>query len=95
MVRSIYWILLQVEVTGYPLPELAWYHGDTKLLPSESVQIKWPSESKCELHLLDVSLAVLGSYSVEAFNGHGVLRTTASLNIGGWGCSVSSDHSDD
>ncbi|KAF8382632.1 ttn-1 [Pristionchus pacificus] len=75
-------VVFEVEIAGAPLPELAWYHNDNRLAESKNVQISWLSSSRCELRLSDVSLRSLGTYAVDAFNGHGIVRTTACLNVG-------------
>ncbi|VDM08832.1 unnamed protein product, partial [Wuchereria bancrofti] len=72
----------EVEVNGYPLPELTWYHLDEKVLEEKNVQISYITPRKCQLKIANVSVSHLGSYSVEASNIHGIVRTTASLNVG-------------
>ncbi|VDO55992.1 unnamed protein product, partial [Brugia timori] len=72
----------EVEVNGYPLPELTWYHLDEKVLEEKNVQISYITPTKCQLKITNVSVSHLGSYSVEASNIHGIVRTTASLNVG-------------
>ncbi|GMR58628.1 hypothetical protein PMAYCL1PPCAC_28823, partial [Pristionchus mayeri] len=75
-------VVFEVEIAGAPLPELAYYHNEKRLAESKNVQISWLSPTRCELRLSDVSLRSLGTYAVDAFNGHGIVRTTASLNVG-------------
>ncbi|GMT09123.1 hypothetical protein PFISCL1PPCAC_420 [Pristionchus fissidentatus] len=75
-------VVFEVEIAGAPLPELAWYHNDNRLAESKNVEISWLSPTRCELRLSDVSLRSLGTFAVDAFNGHGIVRTTASLNVG-------------
>ncbi|KAK6109169.1 Immunoglobulin I-set domain family protein [Brugia pahangi] len=72
----------EVEVNGYPLPELTWYHLDEKVLEEKNIQISYITPTKCQLKITNVSVSHLGSYSVEASNIHGIVRTTASLNVG-------------
>ncbi|VDK82765.1 unnamed protein product [Litomosoides sigmodontis] len=75
-------IEFEVEVSGYPLPELTWYHLDEKVREENNVQILRITSTKCQLKITNVSLSHLGTYSVEASNIHGIVRTTASLNVG-------------
>ncbi|EJW72527.1 hypothetical protein WUBG_16563, partial [Wuchereria bancrofti] len=44
--------------------------------------ISYITPRKCQLKIANVSVSHLGSYSVEASNIHGIVRTTASLNVG-------------
>uniref|UniRef100_A0A1I7X1T1 Ig-like domain-containing protein n=1 Tax=Heterorhabditis bacteriophora TaxID=37862 RepID=A0A1I7X1T1_HETBA len=73
-------IIFDVEVTGYPIPDLCWYHNDKKITEGKNIEIIYKSETICELHLSDLTLNDLGSYAVEASNVHGLVRTTGSLN---------------
>ncbi|KHN81711.1 Titin [Toxocara canis] len=75
-------VTFEVEVDGHPLPELAWYHFDEKIVEDKNVQITYTSKTRCELKISNIALRHLGTYSVEATNVHGVLRTTAALNVG-------------
>ncbi|CAG9530815.1 unnamed protein product [Cercopithifilaria johnstoni] len=72
----------EVEVSGYPLPELTWYHADEKVLEENDTQIVYISPTKCQLKITNLTVSYLGTYSVEASNIHGIVRTTASLNVG-------------
>ncbi|VDK50737.1 unnamed protein product [Anisakis simplex] len=72
-------VTFEIEVGGYPLPELACFERPH---PSITFQITYTSASRCELKISNIGLRHLGAYSVEASNVHGVLRTTASLNVG-------------
>ncbi|KAL3986026.1 Immunoglobulin I-set domain family protein [Acanthocheilonema viteae] len=72
----------EVEVSGYPLPELTWYHLDEKILEQNNIQILHVTPTKCQLKITSLSVSHLGTYSVEASNIHGIVRTTASLNVG-------------
>ncbi|VDK88198.1 unnamed protein product, partial [Onchocerca ochengi] len=72
----------EVEVSGYPLPELTWYHLDEKVLEKNNIQILYITPTKCQLKITNLSVSHLGTYSVEASNIHGIVRTTASLNVG-------------
>ncbi|MCP9264538.1 Titin [Dirofilaria immitis] len=67
----------EVEVSGCPVPELTWYHLDQK-----SPLISYIASTKCQLKITNLSVPHLGTYSVEASNIHGIVRTTASLNVG-------------
>ncbi|VDK27112.1 unnamed protein product [Gongylonema pulchrum] len=75
-------IEFEVEVSGYPLPELTWYHMDERVIEDKNVQITYVTPTKCQLKITSIGLRHLGSYSVEAANVHGIVRTTASLNVG-------------
>ncbi|KAK5984897.1 hypothetical protein GCK32_008606 [Trichostrongylus colubriformis] len=75
-------VVFEVEVAGYPAPELTWYHQDKKIVEGKTVKITYLSETVCELRVSQVTLKDLGSYAVEAANVHGVVRTTSSLNVG-------------
>ncbi|VDP02270.1 unnamed protein product [Heligmosomoides polygyrus] len=75
-------VVFEVEVAGYPAPDLTWYHQDKRVPEGKNVKINYTSENVCELRVLQVSLRDLGSYAVEASNVHGVVRTTSSLNVG-------------
>uniref|UniRef100_A0A915PUX1 Uncharacterized protein n=1 Tax=Setaria digitata TaxID=48799 RepID=A0A915PUX1_9BILA len=72
----------EVEVSGYPLPELTWYHLDEKVLEEKNIQILYITPTKCQLKIINLSVSHLGTYSVEASNVHGIVRTTASINVG-------------
>ncbi|VDO56555.1 unnamed protein product [Haemonchus placei] len=75
-------VAFEVEVAGYPAPDLTWYHQDKKIVEGKTVKITYLSESVCELRVSQVSLRDLGNYAVEASNVHGVVRTVSSLNVG-------------
>ncbi|KAK6047730.1 immunoglobulin I-set domain protein [Cooperia oncophora] len=75
-------VVFEVEVAGYPAPDLTWYHQDKKIVEGKTVKITYLSENVCELRVSQVALKDLGSYAVEASNVHGVVRTTSSLNVG-------------
>ncbi|CAJ0962097.1 unnamed protein product, partial [Mesorhabditis belari] len=75
-------IAFEVETAGYPLPELRWLHNENLVREGRDVQIKYVSDNKAELKIKKVSLLDLGTYSVEASNIHGMLRTNAALNVG-------------
>uniref|UniRef100_A0A914ZQD0 Titin n=1 Tax=Parascaris univalens TaxID=6257 RepID=A0A914ZQD0_PARUN len=75
-------VTFEVEVGGCPLPELTWFHFDEKVVEDKIVQISYTSQTRCELKISNIGLRHLGTYSVEASNVHGVLRTTAALNVG-------------
>uniref|UniRef100_A0A158Q7F2 Myosin light chain kinase, smooth muscle n=1 Tax=Elaeophora elaphi TaxID=1147741 RepID=A0A158Q7F2_9BILA len=75
-------IEFEVEVSGYPLPELTWYHLDEKILEDNNIKISYITPTKCQLKITSLSVSHLGTYSVEASNIHGIVRTTASLNVG-------------
>lgn len=59
--------------------EESWFRGE---YPTTSFQISYTSQTRCELKISNIGLRHLGTYSVEASNVHGVLRTTAALNVG-------------
>ncbi|VDN35177.1 unnamed protein product, partial [Cylicostephanus goldi] len=75
-------VVLQVEVAGYPAPDLIWYHQDKRVVEGKNVKINYTSETVCELRISDVTLRDLGSYAVEASNVHGLVKTTCFLNAG-------------
>ncbi|EJD74527.1 CAMK/MLCK protein kinase [Loa loa] len=75
-------IEFEVEVSGYPLSELTWYHLDEKVHEEKNIQISYITPTKCQLKITSLSVSHLGTYSVEASNIHGIVRTTASLNVG-------------
>ncbi|TKR69840.1 hypothetical protein L596_021941 [Steinernema carpocapsae] len=72
----------EVEIGGFPLPELTWYHNGEKITESRQYQINYPTPSKCTLKITGIHVSDIGSYSVEASNIHGSVRTNGSLNIG-------------
>ncbi|VDM54489.1 unnamed protein product [Angiostrongylus costaricensis] len=75
-------VVFEVEVVGYPAPDLVWYHQDKRIVEGKSVKINYISETFCELRVSQVSLRDLGNYTVEASNVHGLVRTTCFLNVG-------------
>ncbi|KAJ1359849.1 hypothetical protein KIN20_018667 [Parelaphostrongylus tenuis] len=80
-------VVFEVEVAGYPAPDLIWYHQDKRIVEGKSIKINYISETFCELRVSHVSLRDLGNYAVEASNVHGLVRTTCSLNAGEPRCS--------
>uniref|UniRef100_A0A158PAH4 TITIN n=1 Tax=Angiostrongylus cantonensis TaxID=6313 RepID=A0A158PAH4_ANGCA len=75
-------VVFEVEVAGYPAPDLVWYHQDKRIVEGKSIKINYISETFCELRVSQVSLRDLGNYAVEASNVHGLVRTTCFLNAG-------------
>uniref|UniRef100_A0A914CI05 Ig-like domain-containing protein n=1 Tax=Acrobeloides nanus TaxID=290746 RepID=A0A914CI05_9BILA len=71
-----------VEVGGYPLPEIVWYHDEKMVYEGRNKQIAYPSPSRCVLRIFNVQISDLGRYTAEAFNVHGQLCTNAQLNVG-------------
>ncbi|ETN72289.1 hypothetical protein NECAME_13906, partial [Necator americanus] len=75
-------VVFEVEVAGYPAPDLTWYHQDKRVTEGKDVKINYISEEVCELRVSQLSLRDLGSYAVEASNVHGIVKTTCFLNVG-------------
>ncbi|CAB3396936.1 unnamed protein product [Caenorhabditis bovis] len=71
-----------VEVAGYPIPDLIWYHNENKVVEGRNRKISFPTDTSSRLRISNVALKDLGMYYVEASNIHGVLRTAGRLNVG-------------
>ena len=60
-------IYIEVDISGYPQPSVAWFHGDTQLKKSSNVNIGVDKDWSC-LKIRDVTTKEAGKYSVIAGN---------------------------
>ncbi|KAK0408269.1 hypothetical protein QR680_003864 [Steinernema hermaphroditum] len=72
----------EVEIGGFPLPDLTWFHNGEKIIEKRQYQITYPTPTKCLLKISGIHVSDIGSYSVEASNVHGTVQTNGSLNVG-------------
>ncbi|ESO99755.1 hypothetical protein LOTGIDRAFT_173543 [Lottia gigantea] len=74
------YIELTVTVRGRPDPEVVWYHGDIKLIPSERINIK-ESKSVYRLIIQDALTTDSGEYRCQATNQHGQSSSSCELKV--------------
>lgn len=72
----------EVEVEGFPKPEIEWYFGSTKIVGDRRVQIIDEEETDTySLVISDLKLADSGSYKCVAINDAGKATLRADLNV--------------
>ncbi|XP_052003967.1 myosin light chain kinase, smooth muscle isoform X2 [Xyrauchen texanus] len=73
-------VIMSVEVTGNPPPEVVWLHNGKEIQESEDFHFE-RKESRCTLFIQEVFPEDTGTYTCEVWNEAGGARTEASLTV--------------
>lgn len=73
-------VVLEVEFTGTPTPEVSWFRNGKEIVPTGDMT-KQPGVTT--LTLRDINKKVTGKYEVRAMNPAGEARTSGSVGVAG------------
>lgn len=73
-------VILEVEFTGVPMPEVSWFRNGKEITPIEDI-VKKPGVTT--LTLRNINKKVTGKYEVRAMNPAGEARTSGSVGVAG------------
>jgi hypothetical protein len=73
-------VVLEVEYTGVPQPEVQWFRNGKKITPSEDITI---SDTKTTLTIKKINRKSSGRYEVRVSNVAGEAKTSASVTVVG------------
>ncbi|XP_022103679.1 uncharacterized protein LOC110986244 isoform X2 [Acanthaster planci] len=74
---------LEVQVQGFPVPEVTWYKDGTELHPCKNLQLKFDGDDTWALIIRNILAREGGVYTCTARNKLGSTSTSAVINVAG------------